>query len=100
MRSVQRPSTDVENHRAPDEAAAVSRAVIQVREHGPGVPWSSRKNLSSFYRVPNANGAQTGALVGWPFTERMFSGCMEEAIRAATAHDGGLLVELVLPLTP
>ena len=53
-----------------------------------------------FYRVPNANGAQTGgAGLGLAITERivrMHGG----SVKAANAQDGGLLIELVLPLTP
>jgi two-component system, OmpR family, sensor histidine kinase CpxA len=96
-----RPSTDVEITVRRLEATAVSRAVIQVRDHGPGVPMVHLgKIFLPFYRVPNANGAQTGgAGLGLAITERivrMHGG----SVRATNAQDGGLLVELVLPLTP
>jgi two-component system sensor histidine kinase CpxA len=96
-----RPSTDVEITVRRLEAAAVSRAVIQVRDHGPGVPMVHLgKIFLPFYRVPNANGAQTGgAGLGLAITERivrMHGG----SVKAANTQDGGLLVELVLPLTP
>src|SRR5467141_895314 len=96
-----RPSTDVEITMRRLEAASVSRAVIQVRDHGPGVPTAQLgKIFLPFYRVPNANGAQTGgAGLGLAISERivrMHGG----SVRAANAQDGGLLVELVLPLTP
>jgi len=95
------PSTDVEITVRRLEATAVSRAVIQVRDHGPGVPMVHLgKIFLPFYRVPNANGAQTGgAGLGLAITERivrMHGG----SVRATNAQDGGLLVELILPLTP
>ena len=96
-----RPSTDVEITVRRVEAAAVSQAVIQVRDHGPGVPMVHlAKIFLPFYRVPNANGAQaSGAGLGLAITERivrMHGG----SVKAANAQDGGLLVELVLPLAP
>src|SRR5229473_4229375 len=96
-----RQSTDVEITVRRLDAAAVSRAVIQVRDHGPGVPMAHLgKIFLPFYRVPNASGAQTGgAGLGLAITERivrMHGG----TVKAANAQDGGLLVELMLPLTP
>src|SRR5215469_349373 len=81
------------------EAPPVTTALIQVRDFGPGVPDSDlQKIFLPFYRVPsddlsNSNGSGLGLAI----TERivrMHGG----SVRASHAKDGGLLVELELPL--
>jgi two-component system sensor histidine kinase CpxA len=93
------PSTDVEIKIRRQRVHALSRAVVQVRDHGPGVPGEHlEKIFLPFYRVPAMNGEQTGgAGLGLAITERivrMYGG----RVSAANAPDGGLVVELELPL--
>ena len=95
-----RPSTDVEISMRREGTNSSSRAVIQVRDHGLGVPTVHlAKIFLPFYRVPVADGAETGgAGLGLAITERivrMHGG----KVRASNVQGGGLLVELELPLT-
>jgi len=73
-------------------------ALIQVRDYGPGVPDSDlAKIFLPFYRVPSGDGSTNGTGLGLAITERivrMHGG----TVRAVNAPDGGLLVELTLPL--
>lgn len=94
-----KPSTDVEITMRRRETSLASRAVIQVRDHGPGVPTSHLgKIFLPFYRVPGVNGEQTdGAGLGLAITERIVR-MHKGNVRASNAQDGGLLVELELPL--
>jgi two-component system sensor histidine kinase CpxA len=74
-------------------------AVIQVRDYGPGVPDTDlAKIFQPFYRVLSSDGSTTnGSGLGLAITEqivRMHRG----AVRAVNAPDGGLIVELTLPL--
>jgi len=94
-----KPSTDVEITIRRQRVHARSRAVVQVRDHGPGVPSEHlEKIFLPFYRVPTMNGEQTGgAGLGLAITERivrMYGG----SVSAANAPDGGLVVKLELPL--
>jgi signal transduction histidine kinase len=95
-----KPNTDVEITMRRQGTTSASRAVIQVRDHGLGVPTVHlAKIFLPFYRVPSVDGAATsGAGLGLAITERivrMHGG----RVRASNAQDGGLLVELELPLT-
>jgi two-component system sensor histidine kinase CpxA len=75
-------------------------ALIQVRDYGPGVPDSDlAKIFLPFYRVPLADGSTTtnGTGLGLAITERIVR-MHEGTVRAVNAPDGGLLVELTLPL--
>jgi len=83
--------------RKPGPPAAM--ALIQVRDYGPGVPDSDLpKIFLPFYRVLSEEGANSnGSGLGLAITERvvrMHGG----TVRAVNAMDGGLLVELELPL--
>lgn len=74
-------------------------ALIQVRDFGPGVPDSDlQKIFLPFYRVPSENeSSSNGSGLGLAITERivrMHGG----SVRALNAQDGGLLIELELPL--
>jgi signal transduction histidine kinase len=74
-------------------------ALIQVRDFGPGVPESDlRKIFLPFYRVSADDGSNSdGSGLGLAITERIV--CMHGgSVRALNARDGGLLVELELPL--
>lgn len=95
------PSTDVEIKIYKESAAGLSRAVIQVRDHGSGV---SNEHLEKiflpFYRIPSINGEPTsGAGLGLAITERivrMYGG----NVSAMNAPGGGLIVRLELCLVP
>jgi len=76
------------------------RMIIHVRDHGPGVPEEAlTKIFRPFYRLAEARDRQTGGTgIGLAITERavlMHSG----EVRAANASDGGLVIEMSLPLT-
>ncbi|MEA2540403.1 MAG: two-component system, OmpR family, sensor histidine kinase CpxA, partial [Acidobacteriaceae bacterium] len=94
------PSTEVEITIREQRASAISRAVIQVRDHGPGVSSEHlEKIFLPFYRIPTINGESTnGAGLGLAITDRivrMYGG----SVSAANALDGGLIVNLELSLT-
>ena len=81
------------------DSADSATALIQVRDHGPGVPEDHLKRIFlPFHRVPTGPGDPPGgAGLGLAITERivlMYGG----TVRAANAAGGGLLVELKLPL--
>ena len=81
------------------EAPPGATALIQVRDFGPGVPESDlQKIFLPFYRVPSDDVSNSnGSGLGLAITERivrMHGG----SVRASNAKDGGLLVELELPL--
>ena len=91
------PGTDVEI--ALRKQSALSRAEIQIRDHGPGVSSEHlEKIFLPFYRIPAGNGDPTGgAGLGLAITERvirMYGGC----VSAMNAPDGGLIVKLELSL--
>jgi len=93
------PSTDVEITIREHRAFALSRAVIQVRDHGPGVSSEHlEKIFLPFYRIPTINGEPTsGAGLGLAITDRivrMYGG----TVSAVNALDGGLIVNLELSL--
>jgi two-component system sensor histidine kinase CpxA len=94
------PSTAVEITMRKQGAPALSRAIVRVRDHGPGVPSEHlEKIFLPFYRVPTSNGEPTGgAGLGLAIAERivrMYGG----TVSAMNAPDGGLIVELELSLT-
>ena len=94
-----KPSTDIEVSLRRRGTPPDSRAVIQVRDHGPGVPVGHlTKIFLPFYRVPSSDDSTiNGAGLGLAITERvvrMHGG----RVRAANAPGGGLVVELELPL--
>ena len=77
----------------------VPTAVIHVRDYGPGVPDTDlAKIFMPFYRVPSADGSTiNGTGLGLAITERIVR-MHRGKIRAINAPDGGLIVELTLPL--
>ena len=77
----------------------VPTAVIQVRDYGPAVPDTDlAKIFLPFYRVPSADGSTTnGTGLGLAIAERIVR-MHRGKIRAVNAPDGGLIVELTLPL--
>src|SRR5262249_17499576 len=74
-------------------------AVVQVRDHGPGVPDSDlEKIFQPFYRVtPPGESNGDGSGLGLAITERL-ARTHGGSVRATNVPDGGLLVELELPL--
>jgi signal transduction histidine kinase len=94
------PSTDIEITIRKQSTPARPNAVIQVRDHGPGVSSEHlEKIFLPFYRIPTINGEPTGgAGLGLAITERivrMYGG----SVSATNALDGGLIVNLELSLT-
>src|SRR5215469_14246535 len=73
-------------------------AVIQVRDHVPGVLGTDLgKIFQPFYRVPSSDGSTTsGTGLGLAITERIVR-LHRGTVRAVNAPDGGLIVELTLP---
>jgi two-component system sensor histidine kinase CpxA len=74
-------------------------ALITVRDHGPGVPEKDLERIfHPFYRVDAGRGSETGGTgLGLAITEsavRAHNG----GIRALNAPDGGLVIEITLPL--
>jgi two-component system, OmpR family, sensor histidine kinase CpxA len=94
------PSTDVEITLRKQYAPALSRAVIQIRDHGPGV---TREHLERiflpFYRIPTIHSEPAvGAGLGLAITERIVQ-TYGGSVSATNAPDGGLIVNLELLLT-
>jgi two-component system sensor histidine kinase CpxA len=76
--------------------ASDSRALLRVRDYGPGVPESMLSEIFlPFRRV--ANGNSEGAGLGLAIAERAVS-VHRGTIRAMNAHQVGLIVEIDLPL--
>jgi signal transduction histidine kinase len=75
---------------------ADSRALLRVRDHGPGVPDSMLSEIFlPFRRVANAG--SEGAGLGLAIAERAVT-VHGGKIRAMNAAKGGLIVEIDLPL--
>jgi len=76
-------------------------AIIRIRDHGPGVPEDTLPQLFlPFYRVADARDRQSGGTgIGLAITERAVR-LHNGTVTAANAPDGGLIVEIVLPITP
>lgn len=77
-----------------------NRAVIRVRDYGPGVPEEVLQHIfRPFYRIAEARDRQSGgAGIGLAITERavlLHSG----EVQASNAPDGGLVVEFRLPVS-
>ena len=82
-----------------EDSADSPTALIQVRDHGPGVPEDHLERIFlPFHRVPTGQGEPSGgAGLGLAITERivlMYGG----TVRAENADGGGPIVELKLPL--
>jgi signal transduction histidine kinase len=76
-----------------------SRAVIQVRDHGAGVPEDALAELfHPFHRVPDeARQRSDGTGLGLAITQRTFR-LHGGNVTAANAQDGGLVITLELPI--
>jgi two-component system sensor histidine kinase CpxA len=88
---------DVSLSRRPNASGA--SAIVRIRDHGPGVPEDALTKLFlPFYRVADARDRQTGGSgIGLAITERAVR-LHGGAVTASNAPDGGLLVEITLPL--
>jgi two-component system sensor histidine kinase CpxA len=77
-----------------------AEAVVRVTDSGPGVPEEALDKLfRPFYRIDDARGRQTGGVgLGLAITERAVA-LHGGAIRAANRPQGGLMVEIRLPLS-
>jgi two-component system sensor histidine kinase CpxA len=94
-----REGTTVEIHLARAETPGGAEAVVKVTDCGPGVPPDTLEKLfQPFYRLDDARGRQTGGVgLGLAITERAvrFHG---GRVAASNRAEGGLEVELRLPL--
>ena len=75
------------------------KAFLRIRDHGPGVPKIMLAGIfQPFQRVPTVENNSDGAGLGLAIADRvvhMHSG----TIRAVNADDGGLIVEIILPVS-
>lgn len=80
-------------------AGVPRRAVIEVRDHGPGVPDDQLEKLfEPFYRIADARDRQSGGTgLGLSITRRAVR-LHGGVVSAANVEDGGLRVRIVLPL--
>jgi len=96
-----REGTTVEIHLEKTESAGGEEAVVRVTDCGDGVPAEALERLfQPFYRLDDARGRQTGGVgLGLAITERAvrFHGGRVLAMNRA---EGGLMVEIHLPLMP
>jgi len=95
-----KPHTAVEVTLRQHASATSSAALIRVRDHGPGVPIADLKNIFlPFHRVQRSeDAALDGAGLGLAITERIVH-AHGGRVEASNAHDGGLVIEMELPLT-
>ena len=75
-------------------------ARFQIRDYGPGVPKIMLANIFlPFQRVPETNGANSqGAGLGLAIAERVVK-LHNGTIRAFNAADGGLVIEVLMPVS-
>jgi two-component system sensor histidine kinase CpxA len=96
-----REGSTVEIHMEKRSSAAGSEAVVRVTDCGDGVPPDALEKLfQPFYRLDDARGRQTGGVgLGLAITERAvrFHG---GRVTAKNRAEGGLMVEIHLPLLP
>jgi two-component system, OmpR family, sensor histidine kinase CpxA len=94
-----REGTEVEIRLACESAESCEQAVVRVTDHGPGVPEDALEKLfRPFYRIDDARGRQTGGVgLGLAITERAVR-LHGGSVRAANRPQGGLMVEIRLPL--
>ncbi len=73
-------------------------ALIQVRDHGPGVPQQALTHIfEPFYRVAEARDRQSGGTgIGLAIADRAIR-LHGGSVTAVNAKDGGLIVEIILP---
>ena len=78
---------------------SVERAVLEIRDHGSGVPkWMLSEIFLPFHRVlQQPESASQGAGLGLAIADRVVR-MHQGSIRALNAPDGGLIVEITLPI--
>lgn len=94
-----REGTEVELRLALESREGTDEAVIRVTDRGPGVPKEALDKLfRPFYRLDNARDRQTGGVgLGLAITERAVR-LHGGTVRAANRPEGGLMVEIRLPI--
>jgi len=95
------PGTNVQVRLEQGLGAKGPEAVVRVTDSGPGVPEEALDKLfRPFYRIDDARGRQTGGVgLGLAITERAVA-LHGGVIRAVNRPQGGLMVEIRLPLGP
>jgi two-component system sensor histidine kinase CpxA len=76
-----------------------AKAVLRIRDHGPGVPEAMTKEIFlPFRRVPSSTGMPPeGSGLGLAIAERAIS-IHGGTIEAKNARDGGLIIQITLPV--
>lgn len=94
-----RDGTDVEVKLEQAPGLAGFEAIVRVTDSGPGVPEESLDKLfRPFYRIDDARGRRTGGVgLGLAITERAIR-LHGGTVRAANRPQGGLMVEIRLPI--
>jgi two-component system sensor histidine kinase CpxA len=95
------PGTTVRIRAEKSAAGTPGEAVVRITDAGPGVPESELgKIFRPFYRIDDARGRATGGVgLGLAITEqalRLHGG----SVRASNSPEGGLSVEIRIPLQP
>jgi two-component system sensor histidine kinase CpxA len=92
------PGTTVNVNLQRRNSAGLTRSVLTVRDHGPGVAESELANIfQPFYRIEDARDRQSGGVgLGLAISDRVarLHGGM---VTASNATDGGLQVEFEIP---
>jgi two-component system, OmpR family, sensor histidine kinase CpxA len=93
--------TDVQVRLGQEQGPAGPEASVRVTDSGPGVPEEALKKLfRPFYRIDDARGRGTGGVgLGLAITERAVR-LHGGSVRAVNRPQGGLMVEIRLPLVP
>ena len=96
-----REGTEVEIRLEKAQDANGAEAVVRVTDSGPGVPEEDlHKLFRPFYRLDDARNRQTGGVgLGLAITERTVR-LHGGRVKAANRPEGGLIVEIRLPLAP
>jgi len=90
--------TLIEIHVTNQDQVGLSYVILQVRDHGPGVPEAALKSIfQPFYRLDGSRQRSTGGFgVGLAIAERAVQLHRGE-VAARNATNGGLIVEIRLP---
>jgi two-component system sensor histidine kinase CpxA len=96
-----REGTAVEIRLKSESTANAQQAVVQVLDSGPGVPEEALdKMFRPFYRIDDARDRHTGGVgLGLAITQRSAT-LHGGTVRASNRPEGGLMVEIRLPLLP
>ena len=95
------PDSEVEIRLGHESRSGKDEAIIRVTDHGPGVPQESLDKLfRPFYRLDDARERQTGGVgLGLAITDRAVR-LHGGNVRAENRPEGGLMVEIRLPMEP